>query len=248
MFTPTPPRIPARHRPRGFVILHEDRDLLVIDKEPGVLTMSFHDDDTSSVAYLLTRYLRKGGARSGHEAWVVHRLDRETSGLLVFAKSQKAQQTLKDNWPSTEKLYIAAVHGKLKEKSGELTSYLAENDDQFVHSVHNPDRGRPARTAYTVIKETADLSLLRINLLTGRKNQIRVQFAELGHPVAGDPKYGKKDRYGQRMALHARILAFHHPHSGERVIFTTPIPDYFKQLARGLSEAEWSAAPLPGLT
>lgn len=240
MFTPNPPRIPARHRPRGLTILHEDKDILVIHKEPGVLTMSYHEDDTASAAFLLTNYLRKGVARSRQQAWVVHRLDRGTSGLLVFAKSEAVQQALKNNWPSTEKLYLAAVHGVLKEKSGELTSYLAEDDDQFVHAVHDPAQGRLARTAYTVIKETRELSILRIQLLTGRKNQIRVHFADLGHPVAGDPKYGKKDRYRERMALHARVLAFDHPTRRERITFSTPIPDYFLRLAPGLSEADWT--------
>lgn len=236
MFKPSPPSIPARYKPRGLEILHEDKDLLVVEKEPGLLTMSYHRDDTSSAAALLTKYLRKGSSRSERQAWVVHRLDRETSGLLVFAKSESVQRALKENWSATEKIYLAAVHGALKEKSGELSSYLAENDAQFVRVVAETTPGaRLCRTAYTVIHETGELSLLRIRLLTGRKNQIRVQFAHCGHPVAGDPKYDRKDRFHERMALHALLLAFDHPTRRERVEFCTPVPPYFLKLAPGLT-------------
>lgn len=240
MFKPTPPHLPARHRPRGFTIIHEDHDLLVIDKDPGTLTMSNHEDNRSTVEALLTRYLRKGNARSRHQAWLVHRLDRATSGLLVFAKSYVVQQSLKTHWEATRKLYLAVVHGHLEKKSGELASYLAEDDDQFVRTVAHRGLGALARTQYSVIKETPALSVLRVQLVTGRKNQIRVQFADLGHPVAGDPKYGIKDRFKERMALHARTLSFPHPHRKERVTFETPIPEYFLRLAGGLTEAEWN--------
>ena len=245
MFTPSPPRIPSRHRPRGFTIVHEDHDLLVVDKEPGVLTMSTHADNGATVEQGLTRYLRKGGARSRHQAWLVHRLDRATSGLLVFAKSEAVQRKLKDHWETTRKLYLAAVHGHLEEKSGELAHYLAEDINQFVRVVPHRGLGTLARAAYTVIKETPELSLLRIQLLTGRKNQIRVQFAHLGHPVAGDVKYGVPDRFRTRMALHARSLSFPHPHTGARVTFETPVPLYFEKLAGGLTEADWNKVAAP---
>ena len=245
MFTPSPPRIPSRHRPRGFTIVHEDHDLLVVDKEPGVLTMSTHADNGATVEQGLTRYLRKGGARSRHQAWLVHRLDRATSGLLVFAKSEAVQRKLKDHWETTRKLYLAAVHGHLEEKSGELAHYLAEDINQFVRVVAHRGMGTLARAAYTVIKETPELSLLRIQLLTGRKNQIRVQFAHLGHPVAGDVKYGVPDRFRTRMALHARSLSFPHPHTGARVTFETPVPLYFEKLAGGLTEADWNKVAAP---
>lgn len=242
MFQPRPPKIPARHRPRGFTILHEDHELLVVEKEPGVLTMSEHTDNQSTVEAGLNRYLRKGNPASRARVWVVHRLDRETSGLLVFAKSRAIQEQLKARWDMTRKYYLAAVHGQLKEARGELASYLAEDDDQFVHTVAHRGVGKLARTGYAVIKATADLSLLRINLLTGRKNQIRVQFADHGHPVAGDPKYGVRDRYRARMALHARTLSFPHPRDGQRVTFQTELPEYFQKLAGGLTEAEWEQA------
>jgi tRNA pseudouridine32 synthase/23S rRNA pseudouridine746 synthase/23S rRNA pseudouridine1911/1915/1917 synthase len=234
------PKIPARYRPRGLEILHEDRDILVVNKEPGLLTVSYRRDETRTAEHILTNYLRKGNPRSSFAARVVHRLDRETSGLLVFAKSAQVQARLKNNWKQTEKIYLAIVHGHLASKTGIFSSTLTEDEDQFVHSVDDPGAGRLAETKYQVIKETRATSVVKVTLLTGRKNQIRVHFAENGHPVVGDPKYGRPDSARGRMALHAKFLAFPHPHRGERIAFDTGIPEYFQRLAGGLDEAEWS--------
>ena len=177
---------------------------------------------------------------------MVHRLDRETSGVLLFAKSEAAQQQLKDNWKSTEKYYLAAVRGHLNTKSGVFSSYLAENEDLFVYSVSDQTKGKLSQTAYTVIKETPTLTLVKIKLLTGRKNQIRVQFAEHGHPVVGDRKYGRHDPFRERLCLHAKSIAFDHPYSGRRLFFDTPIPGVFIRLAGGLDESEWLGCGVPG--
>ena len=222
-------KTPRKHRPRGLEIIYEDRDLLVINKEVGLLTMSFHRDETQTAERVLTDYLRKGAARSRLRAYVVHRLDRETSGLLIFAKTKAVQQQLKDHWKEVEKEYRAVVHGSLKAKSGTLSGYLAENDDQFVYST-DQTKGKWSETAYEVIRENKQFSELKINLLTGRKNQIRVHFAELGHPVAGDIKYGLKGKKFERMALHSRSIAFNHPHNGKRMVFEAPVPEFFTRL------------------
>jgi len=219
----------TRHRPRGLEIIYEDRDLLVINKEPGLLTMSFHRDEFQTAERILTDYLRKGAARSRLRAFVVHRLDRETSGLLIFAKTETVQQHLKDNWPTVEKEYRAVVHGTLKEKSGTVSGYLAENDDQFVYSCGQTE-GRWAETQYEVLRENSVFSELKVRLVTGRKNQIRVHFADLGHPVVGDSKYGLKGKKFERMALHSRCIAFNHPHSGKRMVFVAPVPEFFSRL------------------
>lgn len=237
--TPSTRKPPRRHRPRGLEILHEDQDILVVDKAPGLLTMSFHKDQPNTAERILTDYVRKGCSRSRNRVFVVHRLDRESSGLLIFAKSYAVQQRLKDNWENTEKLYLAAVHGHLTPRSGMIESYLAEDGDQFVASTQEPKAGRLAKTLYSVIKETRTLSILKIKLLTGRKNQIRVHFAERGHPVAGDRKYGPGGKGFERLALHAKSLSFNHPHRGERMFFNTAIPDFFKKIADGLAESEW---------
>ena len=215
---------PQHHRLKGLQILHEDQDLIVVCKEPGLLTTSWEGDRNATAERLLTSYLRKGSNRSWIRAYTVHRLDRETSGLLIFAKSAAVQQQLKENWKAVEKHYTAVVHGCLAEKSGTFASYLAENADQFVYSTPDEAKGKWSETLYRVVKETPRFSLLDITLLTGRKNQIRVHLAEAGHPVAGDAKYGKKGDRLVRMALHARTISFPHPHDGRTMEFEAPVP------------------------
>lgn len=217
-------KTPSRGRRGRFEILYEDQDLLVICKDPGLLTVSYKGDRKATAERMLTGYLRKGSSRSWIRAYTVHRLDRETSGLLIFAKSEAVQQKLKENWKAVEKHYTAVVHGSIDEKNGKFASYLAENDDQFVYSTPDAAKGKWSETLYRVVKETPRFSLLDITLLTGRKNQIRVHLAEAGHPVAGDAKYGKKRDRVARMALHARTLSFPHPHNGRRMVFEAPVP------------------------
>ncbi len=215
---------PSRGRRGRFQILHEDQDLLGIIKDPGLLTESYKDDRNATAERLLTSYLRKGSSRSWIRAYTVHRLDRETSGLLIFAKSAAVQQKLKGNWKAVEKHYTAVVHGNLDQKNGKFATYLAENDNMFVYSTPDSAKGRWSETLYQVVKETSRFSMLDIKLLTGRKNQIRVHLAEAGHPIAGDTKYGiKRDRV-PRMALHARTLSFPHPHDGRPMVFEAPVP------------------------
>jgi tRNA pseudouridine32 synthase/23S rRNA pseudouridine746 synthase/23S rRNA pseudouridine1911/1915/1917 synthase len=178
---------------------------------------------------LLSDYLRKGASRSRLQAYVVHRLDRETSGLLIFAKTEAVQHYFRENWKSVEKQYLAIVHGSLAEKSGTRSSYLAENAAQFVYST-TQTQGKWSETQYEVIRENKKFSELKINLLTGRKNQIRVHFSEAGHPVVGDTKYGPKGEKFERMALHSRMITFNHPHSGKQMTFEAPVPKFFNRL------------------
>ena len=221
---------PGRHRLRGLRILHEDQDLLVVCKDAGLLTVSYAGDRSPTAERQLTGYLRKGSRRSWIRAHTVHRLDRETSGLLLFAKSEAVQQKLKGNWKAVEKHYTAVVHGSMDPKSGTFAGYLTENDDQFVHSTTDAAAGKWSETRYRVLRETSRYSLLDITLLTGRKNQIRVHLAEDGHPVAGDGKYGRKRDRVAPMALHARTLSFPHPHDGRRVSFEAAVPAVLLQL------------------
>jgi len=163
----------------------------------------------------------------------VHRLDKDTSGIIVFAKDPKAKRFLQAKWPEFHKKYYALVHGFLPEKEGELSSYLAENIAHKVYSVMDSKKGKLARTGYRVLKESIKYSLLEIELLTGRKHQIRVHLADRGFPVAGDKKYGKKDDGIRRLALHAATLTIVHPHSKEEMTFTTKVPVYFENLIKG---------------
>ena len=179
----------------------------------------------------LNEYVRKGNPRSRKCVYVVHRLDQATSGVLIYAKSEDVQHFLKDNWKSTVKTYYTVVHGKLAEKSGLISTYLQEDDDYMVHSSDASDQGKLAETEYQVMKENEKYSLVKINLLTGKKNQIRVHMAGLGHPVVGDAKYGKKDGF-KNLALHSARLELTHPFSKKRMTFEARVPDYFQQLIR----------------
>lgn len=221
------PKVPLKYQPKGFEILHEDRDVIIGNKAPGFLTVSALWNKVNTIHHALNVYVRKGQLKSRKCVYVVHRLDQATTGVLVFAKSIQAQEYLKDNWKSTVKIYYAVVEGHLSQKSGFVTSYLQEDEDYVVHSSQNSGQGKLARTEYSVLKENSKYSLLKINLLTGRKNQIRVHMADLGHPVVGDEKYGKKKF--KHLMLHARSIEFNHPFNQRRMRVVAPVPEYFSQ-------------------
>ena len=220
--------IKKKYQPKGLNIVYEDDYLLVVDKSAGLLTVGTKSNRTKTAHYLLTDYVKKGNAKSKKEVFVVHRLDQWTSGLLIFAKSDDIKLRLKDQWKEIEKKYVALVHGKLKQKEGIITSYLAESKSFTVYSTNDETKGRLSHTAYKVLKETERFSLVEINLLTGRKNQIRVHMADRGHPIVGDRKYGKdKD---MNLTLHSKSISFKHPVDKRQMTFDTKIPDYFYRL------------------
>jgi tRNA pseudouridine32 synthase/23S rRNA pseudouridine746 synthase/23S rRNA pseudouridine1911/1915/1917 synthase len=164
---------------------------------------------------------------------IVHRLDRETSGLLVFAKSAEAKKFLQDEWSGFKKKYVAVVCGALPEAEGTITSYLTENSAHKMYSVADSRKGKLAKTAYRVVKQSEAYSLLEIDLLTGRKNQIRVHMADQGCPVAGDKKYGEKKQPGiKRLCLHSTSLTLVHPFSKEEMSFEAKAPAYFESLVK----------------
>ncbi|NIA15113.1 MAG: RNA pseudouridine synthase [Nitrospiraceae bacterium] len=222
--------IRRRHQPQGVIILHEDRDIIVVDKAPGLLTMGSDMEKERTVYYRMTDYVRKGNSKSRERLFIVHRLDRDVSGVLVLAKSSAAKVALQSNWTDAEKKYLAVVHGKPAEETGVISSLLAQNKMHAVYTTKDAKRGKPSSTAYRVVQVTEDFSLLQVTLLTGRKHQIRVQLADSGHPIVGDKRYGKGDKGYRRIALHAHTLAFKHPFSGERVLFETRIPRFFNAL------------------
>lgn len=223
-------KIPIRKRfvPRGITLLYEDRDILVIDKSAGLLSVKARYESELTAHNLLTQYIRKGNSRATAELFVVHRLDRETSGLLMFAKSLATRETLAAQWTRVEKKYLALVHGTMNPKNGLIESFLADDEDYVVRPVQDPQQGKLARTRYQVIRESNNQSLLEIDLLTGKKNQIRVHLSEQGHPVVGDTKYGPpaKGREG-RLCLHAWKLKFQHPFTREAMSFEAVIPPCF---------------------
>ena len=219
-----------KHQPKGLIILHEDRDILIVDKAPGLLTMGTEREKVATAYYRLTDYVRKGNAKSRERVYIVHRLDREVSGILVFARSVAAKNTLQEQWPQVEKHYLALVHGVPKESEGTFTSYLVEHGVHKVRSTTNKKRGKLSHTAYKVLGQSQGVSLLDINLLTGRKHQIRVHLSENNLPILGDMKYGAKRTGARRLALHAKSIAFDHPHSGKPCFFETRIPHLFSRL------------------
>lgn len=217
-----------KHLPKDLEILYEDKDILVINKPAGLLTVKTATNKIKTAYYILTDYVRKGSLKSRKRIFTVHRLDQWTSGVLIFAKNEDAKTRLQDNWKQTQKTYIAVVYGQLKPKQGIITSYLFETKNYIVYSTTDKTKGKLAQTAYKVLKEAGPFSLVELDLLTGRKNQIRVHLADKGNPIVGDRKYGKaKDTY-KRLALHAKSISFTHPTTGRRMTFEAKLPSYFK--------------------
>ena len=223
---------PKKHQPKGLEILYEDRDLLVVNKTNGLLTVSTDREKEKTAFALLNNYVRKGNIRSKNKVFIVHRLDRDTSGVLVFAKNEKAKRYLQDQWATFDKIYFAVVYGILSEKEGAITSYLLENKAHRMYSVKDSTKGKFSKTGYKMVKESKNFSLLKINLFTGRKNQIRVHLAEKGHPVAGDKVYGKTDKGIKRLALHATSITISHPYTRKKMTFETEPPVYFKTILK----------------
>jgi tRNA pseudouridine32 synthase/23S rRNA pseudouridine746 synthase/23S rRNA pseudouridine1911/1915/1917 synthase len=220
-------RTGKKRLPFGMKIIYEDDDILVVDKPSGLLTMGTGKDKTRTAYFILTDYVRKGYAKSRKRIFIVHRLDREASGILAFAKNIKAKLHLQKKWDKTKKKYLAVVHGRLKKKQGTISTYLAENKAHVVYSTPDTSKGKLSHTAYKILKETKSSSLLEVDLLTGRKHQIRVHLAEIGHPIVGDIKYGKRNERNIRLALHAQSLSFEHPSSGKLLTFETAFPNSF---------------------
>lgn len=229
-------KIRTKYVPAGIKILYEDRDIIVIDKASGLLSVKAPYEAEKTAHHLLENYVKKGNPKAKIKLFVVHRLDRETSGVLIFAKNLEIREKFAKQWKTVEKKYIALVYGNLTEKSGIIESYLAEGDDYKVQSVKNPQEGKFARTKYKVTKESKNYSLLEIDLLTGKKNQIRVHLSEIGHPIVGDKKYRKNAK--GRLGLHAFSIRFKHPFNNEEMTFETKIPEYFLSYFKPLGQVK----------
>ncbi len=221
---------PKKHQPDGLSIIYEDYDILVVDKISGLLTVSTDKIGRNTAYYRLNTYVKKGNQKSRNRVFIVHRLDRDTSGIIIFAKNMNVKNYLQSEWHGFKKKYYAVVSGVLPEKEGVITSYLAENRNHRMYSVDDPKKGKLAKTGFKVLKESKKYSLLEIDLITGRKNQIRVHFSEKGCPVAGDKIYGDDDKNVKRLALHAASLTILHPYTKEKMTFESKVPDYFKSL------------------
>ena len=202
-------------------IIYEDREFVVIDKPAGLLATHTRlpgraaRESQLTAENLLNDWVRKGQAKSRNRVWLVHRLDRETSGVMMFAKSEALAERIRDNWNGlTEKRYVARVEGELSEESGAFESYLRDDPRTMkVSSVSDPALGKLARTEWRRLSVSKGTTLVEVFLKSGRKNQIRVHFSEAGHPVVGDVKYGAKK--ADRLHLRATDLKFRHPVTGK---------------------------------
>ena len=213
-------------------IVFEDPYLFIIDKHPGLLSMS-NNSRQQTVQTVLNRYLEKGGGRN--TSHLVHRLDRDTSGLMVYAKDVQTQQSLINSWQQrvTDRRYLALVKGEFQQPRGRIQSWLTEDKKFITHSSPVDNGGKYAVTHYNVLASSNGYSLVECELETGRKNQIRVHMADLGHPVVGDRKYGSDEDPMRRLGLHAYMLCFTHPVTGKHLRFETPVPYCFEKLLGG---------------
>ncbi|MFZ3171565.1 MAG: RluA family pseudouridine synthase [Carboxydocellales bacterium] len=215
---------------QGLKILFEDQYLIVIEKQSGLLSIATTKEKDQTAYSILSRHVKRENPKNG--IFVVHRLDKDTSGVMMFAKNQDVQQVLQKSWKEIviERSYVLVVEGTVTKEQGTITSWLKESKTLIMYSSPVPNEGQKAITHYQVLNKNNNFSLLEVELETGRKNQIRVHMQDLGHSVAGDKKYGATKNPINRLALHARVLTFRHPVTGQEMHFETNIPKQFLTL------------------
>lgn len=213
---------------KNIDIIYEDKDIIVINKPSGLLTVATEKEKNKTAYHLVMEYLKK--KNKNNRIFIIHRLDKDTSGIIMFAKNERAKHLYQDNWNDIVKkrCYYAVIDGKMENKEGTIKSYLKENGN-MVYSVKDRS-GKIAITEYKVLKERKNISLLDINLKTGRKNQIRVHMKENKTPILGDLKYGEKSKLINRLALHAYKLELINPVTKKLLIFETSMPNEIKTL------------------
>lgn len=214
---------------RYVKLVYEDRYLVVVEKTEGILSMAA-GKQSPNVKSILDGYFLL--SRQKCRVHVVHRLDRDTSGLLIYAKDMQTEQILEHEWHDIvyDRRYVAVLSGEMEEDEGTVTGYLKDNKSFITYSSPTDNGGKFAVTHFRTLARTTEHSLVEFKLETGRKNQIRVHAADLGHPVCGDIKYGNGDDPVHRLCLHAYLLCFYHPVTHERMEFETPIPPSFRRL------------------
>lgn len=221
--------VEERESMHGIRILFEDSHLLVIDKPAGLLSMATDEEKEATAYHILRGYLRRKEPQA--RVFIVHRLDRETSGVMLFAKSEAVQQALQNTWKESvsERSYVVVVEGRVTPTEGTIRSWLKESKTKTMYVTKYGD-GQLAVTHYRVMEQNDEFSLLECHLETGRKNQIRVHMQSQGHSVVGDRRYGSTKHPLGRLGLHARVLVFSHPVTKEVLRFETPIPNSFRKL------------------
>lgn len=219
--------------PPELTVVYEDDHLIAVNKAAGLLTVSTAKERERTAQAFLNEYLRLKGFRD--RIHVVHRLDRDTSGVMLFAKSFDVRQKLKDIFAAhdIDRVYHAIVERPMEHERGTFRSYLAEDDTFTVRSVASERKGKLAVTHYRVLRQGLRYAYLEVTLETGRKNQIRVHLSEHGHPVIGDERYGAQTSPIRRLGLHAHLIGFSHPVTGKKMTLTAPVPDSFRTLDLG---------------
>ena len=212
-------------------IIYEDKDIIVINKKPHLLTISTENEKEKTLFHQVMLYLKK--KNKANKVFIVHRLDKDTSGLIVFAKSETAKRKLQNDWENSKRGYITVVNGVVEKDKDTIKSYLMETKTLLVYSTNNKQDGKLAITSYEKINSNKLYSLLKINIKTGRKNQIRVHLNDIGHSSVGDKKYGniKRDPL-RRLCLHANYLEFTHPITNKKLVLETKIPSNFIDLCQ----------------
>lgn len=215
-------------RSRYVKIVYEDQYIVVVDKAVGILSMAA-GHSSLNVKAVLDNYFHKSRQRC--QAHVVHRLDRDTSGLMIYAKDMQTEQALERQWHEAvyDRRYVALLSGRMEQKEGTIANWLKDNSAYITYSSPTDNGGKYAVTHFYTLETQANYSLVQFSLETGRKNQIRVHAADMGHPVCGDVKYGNGDNPIGRLCLHAYVLCFYHPVTHEKIEFSTPIPQSFIQ-------------------
>lgn len=216
----------------GIEVVYEDKDLIVIEKEAGMLSISTQRGPEITAHSQLMDYVKRDHPKN--RIYVVHRLDRDTSGVMLFAKNEHMKKELQENWKKivTERIYTALVEGNVKKETGTITSWLTESKTLKVYSSSFDNGGKHAVSHYKKIRGNKNYSLLEVQLETGRKNQIRVHMEDIGHPIVGDKKYGAHGNPMKRLGLHATTLVINHPVTGKKMTFTSKVPKKFKPLLK----------------
>ncbi len=217
---------------RRLQLVYEDDDIIVVNKGYGLLSMGTDKVKDGTAYSILREYVKWGNP--ANKLFIIHRLDRDTSGLMMFAKTVEAKETMQHNWNQMvlNRRYLAVVEGVPEQAEGVIRSYLAENAAHEVYSTDRPGEGQLAVTRYKTLKTHGGKALLAVELDTGRKNQIRVHMKESGHPISGDRRYGGSPNSIHRLALHAQTLRFVHPVTRKEMNFSTPVPASFQALMK----------------
>ena len=210
--------------------IYEDKHILVVDKPTNILSVSTENEKERTMFHLVYNYIKS--KNKNNKIFIVHRLDKDTSGLMIFAKSEIVKQKLQDNWDKlVERYYIAIVYGDVLEKEKTIKSYIAETKTLLSYST-TKEKGKLAITKYEKIKSNKKYTMLNINILTGRKNQIRLHMKEIGHIIVGDKKYGAKTNPINRLCLHANRLIFKHPITNKIIELSSDYPKQFEELLK----------------